>query len=91
MDIDDQTRRIGQQKRVVIRQILHFQNDTRLSLLKLCYANLLKQTIVDIESLAHQCGSEFNGPLRRHLPNGVGYPLQLPGARRHAAREIHMV
>src|SRR6267154_1102181 len=31
---------------------------------------------------SYQCGSEFNGPLRGDLPNGVGYPLRLPGARR---------
>ena len=59
MYIDDQTRRIRQQKGVVIRQILHLENHTGLSALKLGYANFLKETIVHIESLANQGGSEL--------------------------------
>ena len=59
MDVNDQSVGIGQQKCVIVGQVVHFEHHPRASRLELSHPNLLKKTVVYIETFAHQGGRQL--------------------------------
>src|ERR1035438_8586997 len=58
MNVDNEPVRMGQQKSVVARELVHFEHDPGAARLRLRHSNLLQEAVVDVESLAHQRRSE---------------------------------
>ena len=59
MNVDDQPRRVRQQKRVIVGEIIHFEHDPRLAWLELRNPDFLQKAVIDIEALAHQRRRQF--------------------------------
>ncbi len=76
MNIDDQPVGIGQQKRVVVRQIVDFQHNPRPSGLKLRHSDLLQESVINIEALSHQCRRELRIAQVEKDPVGIRQPLR---------------
>src|ERR1700693_3159020 len=57
--INDQPVRIGQQKRFVVRKVVHFQHNSRSPRLKLRDPDFLQEAVIYVKALAHESGSQL--------------------------------
>jgi len=78
MDVNDQAVRVRQEKCVVAREFIHFEHDARAARLKLGDSNLFEETVVHIERLSHQCGSELGIAQIEEDAVGVRNPKAAP-------------